>query len=118
MFDLVLKNCRAVTPDGVREADVCVSGGKIAEIRPCGSAEAKTVADIDGMYLFPGVVDAHVHFNDPGLPEREDMRSGSLPTYGKSSPAKQVKALKATAPPRHIASIAPALPSTSPPQRA
>ena len=29
MFDLVLKNCRAVTPDGVREADVCVSGGKI-----------------------------------------------------------------------------------------
>ena len=77
MFDLVLKNCRAVTPDGVREADVCVSGGKIAEIRPCGSAEAETVVDIGGMYLFPGVVDAHVHFNDPGLPEREDMRSGT-----------------------------------------
>lgn len=78
MFDLILKNCRAVAPDGVVDADVCVESGKIAGICQCGcTAAAKMVVDVGGKYLFPGVVDAHVHFNDPGLPEREDMRSGT-----------------------------------------
>lgn len=47
-------------------------------IYPCGcAAVAKAAVDIGGKYLFPGIVDAHVHFNDPGLPEREDMKSGT-----------------------------------------
>ncbi|MDO4559729.1 MAG: allantoinase AllB [bacterium] len=79
MFDLILKNGMAVTPQGVILADVCVKDEKVADIIPCGKCVAAAhVVDIGRKYLFPGVVDPHVHFNDPGLPEREDLRSGTM----------------------------------------
>ena len=79
MFDLVLKNCMAVTPHGVVTSDVCVKDEKIADIIPCGrDLPAVSVVDIGRKYLFPGVIDPHVHFNDPGLPEREDLRTGTM----------------------------------------
>lgn len=36
-----------------------------------------TVIDADGLYLFPGVIDDHVHFREPGLTHKADMASES-----------------------------------------
>ena len=83
-FDLVIQNGRLVTPAGIVEAHVGVMGESIAAISasPLLDEARETdgtanVIDAKGRYVLPGVVDAHVHFNDPGFPEREDMASGT-----------------------------------------
>jgi allantoinase len=35
------------------------------------------IIDLEGRILLPGVIDAHVHFNDPGFNEREDFSTGT-----------------------------------------
>ncbi len=35
------------------------------------------VIDASGKWVLPGAIDSHVHFRDPGLPQKEDFRSGS-----------------------------------------
>ncbi len=63
-FDLLLKRVRVVRPHGnvVHEADIAVSGGKIARVAPgIDVALAKQVYDGAGRLAFPGVVDAHMH---------------------------------------------------------
>jgi len=66
--DLVIRTRRAVTPDGTRPATVRVSGGRIAEVGPYepvpGPSYAMTLADDE--VLLPGLVDSHVHVNEPG----------------------------------------------------
>jgi allantoinase len=78
-FDLVIQNGRIVTPAGIVEAaDIGVKGESVAAISSFPLSDgAANVIDAKGCYVLPGVVDAHVHFNDPGFPEREDMSSGS-----------------------------------------
>lgn len=39
--------------------------------------EADRVIDAEGLHLLPGVIDDHVHFREPGLTHKEDLRSGS-----------------------------------------
>ena len=78
--DLVIRGGMVVTPDGVTEADVAVEGGRISEVgagvagRPGASTRE---LDARGRHVFPGVVDAHVHFNDPGRDHWEGVASGS-----------------------------------------
>ena len=78
VFSLLITGGRLVTPSGVIEADVAVHHGKIAAIGSAGSLKgAEEVVCAAGKYVLPAVVDAHVHFNDPGLPEREDITTGT-----------------------------------------
>jgi len=67
-YELVVRARRAVTPDGVRPVSVAVRGGRIAALagfgEPLGAAE--TVALPDTEVLLPGLVDTHVHVNEPG----------------------------------------------------
>ena len=72
---LVLANARlidCVVPDP-RPASVVVERGRIAEILDGRGAPTAvtgaTVIDVAGMYLLPGLWDAHVHFEWPRLPE-------------------------------------------------
>ena len=77
-FDLVVKNGRVVTPSGIFDADIAIKDGIIAAIFTASSdCDSEQTIDAAGRYILPAVVDAHVHFNDPGLPEREDMTTGS-----------------------------------------
>lgn len=78
MFDTAVKNGLIITENGVLQADIGIIGGKISAVARHGKiGGAKSEIDASGKYVFPGVIDAHVHFNDPGFPEREDMRSGT-----------------------------------------
>ncbi|WP_332811546.1 dihydroorotase [Sphingomonas sp.] len=74
-YDLMLRNGTVWTPGGPIEADVAVSGGKIAAIGERGDA-GETI-DCTGLTILPGVIDTQVHFREPGLEAKEDLESGS-----------------------------------------
>lgn len=75
--DLVVRGGRIVTPDGIIDADLAVMDGRITRIAPGLDDEGGLVLDARGKYVFPGIVDAHVHFNEPGRTEWEDFATGS-----------------------------------------
>jgi dihydroorotase len=78
-YDLLLKNGIAVTPEKSFKADIAVKDGKIALIgNPEPNDAAEETYDADGKHILPGIIDAHVHFRDPGLTEKEDFESGSI----------------------------------------
>src|SRR5579872_6603816 len=85
--DLVIRARRVVTPDGTRPATVRVSGGRITDVGPFGDQGlggdqipgagqgggagpgpdgARVVTLADDEVLLPGLVDSHVHVNEPG----------------------------------------------------
>ncbi len=66
-----------VTPEGVRRADIGVEGGKIVRLEPEVMGAAAQELDARGLHAFPGLIDAHVHFNEPGRAEWEGVASGS-----------------------------------------
>jgi dihydroorotase len=77
-YDLVLKNGTLVTPSQSFPADIAVSNGKIVLTGKLESGDtADEVYDAAGKHILPGIIDAHVHFRDPGLTEKEDFQSGS-----------------------------------------
>jgi allantoinase len=74
---VVVKNGNIVTPTGVFRASVFVSDGKITGLGEGVRDRGAEVIDADGMYVFPGFVDEHVHFREPGLEVKEDFETGS-----------------------------------------
>ena len=66
-----------VLPDGERAADLLVSGGRIEAIVAPGAGAAGETIDARGLIVLPGVVDAHVHFNDPGRADWEGWETGT-----------------------------------------
>ncbi len=77
-LDLLVRGGRIVTPDGIYEGDLGVRAGKIAQLAPEITDDANEVLEAEGRYIFPGIIDAHVHFNEPGRTEWEGIASGSL----------------------------------------
>ncbi|MEN8655983.1 allantoinase AllB [Streptomyces sp. 21So2-11] len=66
--ELVLRSTRVITPEGSRAASVAVSAGKIVGVLPY-DAEVPAGARLEDFgddVLLPGLVDTHVHVNDPG----------------------------------------------------
>ncbi|MEN4013493.1 MAG: allantoinase AllB [Chloroflexota bacterium] len=78
-IDLYLKNAQVVTEERVLRGGVLVDGGRIIEVIS-GDQErvAKQIIDLGGKHLLPGVVDAHVHFNQPGREHWEGYRTGTM----------------------------------------
>ncbi|MEU9191695.1 allantoinase AllB [Streptomyces hundungensis] len=71
--NLVLRSTRVITPEGTRPATVAVADGKIAAVLPY-EAEVPAGARLEDFgddVLLPGIVDTHVHVNDPGRTEWE-----------------------------------------------
>jgi allantoinase len=64
-------------PDGVQRLDVAVEGEKFVEIAPELSDEARETIDATGLHVFPGLIDPHVHFNEPGRTNWEGFETGS-----------------------------------------
>src|ERR687893_106076 len=75
-MDLGIVGGEVVTGAGRRPANVYVSDGRIAAVTQ-ERREARETFDATGALVMPGMVDAHVHFMDPGDPEREDFPTGS-----------------------------------------
>src|SRR4051812_47441469 len=76
MFDLVVHGGNVVTPEAVRQLDVGVEGGKIAALSPELTSGHKEI-NATGLTIFPGLIDVHVHFNEPGRADWEGAHTGS-----------------------------------------
>lgn len=76
-FDLLVKGGLAVTPNGLQEADVGLSEGRIVALGQLDSAAADEVLDATGLTVLPGVIDSQVHFREPGNEHKEDLESGT-----------------------------------------
>ncbi len=76
--DLVINGGTVVTPDSAFRASLAIEDGKVAAV---GAADtmppARETLDATGMHLLPGAIDVHVHFRDPGYPQKEDWASGT-----------------------------------------
>jgi allantoinase len=67
--DLVFRGRRVLTPEGIRPATVKVRSGRIVSVDPFDSrapGEAVDAVDAGEAVVLPGVVDTHVHINEPG----------------------------------------------------
>jgi allantoinase len=72
-YDLVLRSRRVVTPSGTRPAAVCIDGGRIAAIEDYTTPGQ----DLDDLALLPGLVDPHVHVNEPGRTDWEGFATAT-----------------------------------------
>lgn len=78
MLDLVVRDVLTVEGPRPRPRTVAVRAGKVAALLEPGEAPAAArTLSLPGCILLPGLVDAHVHFREPGLTHKEDFESGS-----------------------------------------
>jgi dihydroorotase len=76
--DLVIRGGWIVSPEQIIQASVAIDGERIVaighdDVMPSAREEMRA----DGMYLLPGAIDSHVHFRDPGYPNKETWKTGS-----------------------------------------
>lgn len=77
--DLVIRGSRIVTPDGIGAHEVAVRDGRIVAVAPLGSRLPgdRIVELTDDEILLPGLVDTHVHVNEPGRAAWEGFDSAT-----------------------------------------
>lgn len=79
MLDLLVGGGEVHTPTGILQADLVIDQGVIWAVVPRGEAPpTREVIDAEGMSVLPGLIDPHVHFNEPGRTSWEGWSSGSL----------------------------------------
>ena len=76
-FDLIVRGGTLVRNSSLEITDFGVSNGKIVALEPEISGGARVEIDARGLHVLPGVIDAHVHFNEPGRTDWEGIASGS-----------------------------------------
>jgi hypothetical protein len=78
-YELVVRARRGVTPDGVRPVSVAVRDGRIVALAGFGDAlDAAITEELPGTeVLLPGLVDTHVHVNEPGRTDWEGFATAT-----------------------------------------
>jgi len=74
-----IKDARIVENNQLKTVNIYIEKGKMKDIVPQGEALLPVEKEIDakGNIVFPGFIDPHVHFDDPGFTEREDFETGT-----------------------------------------
>ena len=79
-MSLIIKNGRVLNPptDTNEILDIKIDGNIISAIDAgIVPVSSDVVIDAEGCYVFPGFIDMHVHFRDPGQTAKEDIETGS-----------------------------------------
>jgi allantoinase len=74
---MIIKNCEIALPNRneLISLDIEIDQGKLVFIGE--NLEGPDVFDASGLQVFPGAIDPHVHFDEPGFTDREDFYHGS-----------------------------------------
>lgn len=75
LIDLCLINCK-ILPENI-ECSIGIENGKIVSLKKIPPKSDETI-DIKGNIILPGLIDAHVHFRDPGFTYKETFKTGSI----------------------------------------
>ncbi len=76
-YDTVIVNGRIVTPNKILNSQIAIQDGKITALGNNLDKDAAQIIDAAGQLVLPGMVDAHVHINEPGRSDWEDYHTGS-----------------------------------------
>lgn len=78
MISRVFHSRRVVTPDGIRPAAILVEDGRIrAVVEPAKIPRGVPLVDVGDAAILPGLVDSHVHINEPGRTEWEGFETAT-----------------------------------------
>ena len=77
-FDLILKNCNLINENKISEVDIGIRNKRIEKISPQISNECEKEIDVKGKNVAPGVIDDQVHFREPGLTQKGEIKTESL----------------------------------------
>ena len=78
MAGLLVRSDRVVLPDGMRPAGLLIRDGRFAAVLDAAAVPAGAdVHDMTGLVVSPGIVDAHVHVNEPGRTEWEGFATAT-----------------------------------------
>jgi len=77
LYDLLIRNGSVVTPDDVLRADIGIANEQIVAVEPELAGTSAAQIDASGLHILPGVIDAHVHFNEPGRANWEGFATGT-----------------------------------------
>lgn len=78
MYDLLIFGGTIVTHEASFKGNIAVRNGKIAAITDEETkVAAEQIIDATGKLVFPGGIDCHAHFNEPGFEWREDFFHGT-----------------------------------------
>jgi len=75
----MIKNAKIIENKELKEVTILIEAGKIKQIVSGNNIPTSVEKAIDAKehVVFPGFIDPHVHFNDPGFTEREDFETGT-----------------------------------------
>ena len=77
-FDLILKNCNLINENKISEVDIGIKNKRIEKISSQISNECEKEIDVKGKNVAPGVIDDQVHFREPGLTQKGEIKTESL----------------------------------------
>lgn len=79
-YDMIIRNGTIVTPKSIFQGDIAIKDHKIAAISECDSLRETCHKEIDatGLHIIPGIIDSHVHLNEPGRTDWEGISTGSM----------------------------------------
>lgn len=78
-MSIIIKNGQLLTNEGeLKEFDIFIENGVIAEIAPSIDREAENIIDATGLFMAPGFIDVHVHLREPGGEKKETIATGTL----------------------------------------
>lgn len=77
--DFIVRSSRIVTPEGIFDGGILVRGGIVEAILDAGEIPSSGVEifDAGARAVLPGLVDSHVHVNEPGRTEWEGFESAT-----------------------------------------
>ncbi len=75
---ILIKNVRCVSSRGIITQDVLLESGKISRLGKIADKFGGHIMEAGHLFLLPGVLDPQVHFRDPGMLWKEDLRTGSM----------------------------------------
>ena len=74
-MNYIIKNGTVVNEGTLEQREIFIHEGKIVED---GTAlKSPQLFDASGCYVLPGIIDTHVHFRDPGFPDKADFATES-----------------------------------------
>jgi allantoinase len=75
--ELIIRGREVHTPAGAVSASIHIAGGRIESVRPYHQIESCPIFEAGDMPVLPGLVDTHVHINEPGRTEWEGFTTAT-----------------------------------------
>ena len=70
-MSLLLKNGQVYYKDKLQNLDILIENDQIKKVGNDIGDNAQEIKDCSGLTIFPGFIDTHVHFREPGHPKKK-----------------------------------------------